>query len=80
MGQHAGGPVSLEMSHRLPLLCALNGACTMWLEPWSGAQGLSLLCELLYFAVQKAHFCAQMFEGKITVHIIHGYNDWLPWV
>lgn len=27
VGQHAGGPVSLEMSHRLPLLCAPNGAC-----------------------------------------------------
>ena len=28
----------------------------------------------------NAHFFAQIFEGKIRVHLIYGYNDYIPWV
>ena len=30
-----------------------------------------------YFAVYNAHFFAQIFEGKIRMHIIHGYNEYI---
>ena len=32
-----------------------------------------------YFAMYNACFFAQIFEGKIRMHIIHGYNDYIPW-
>ena len=30
--------------------------------------------DLLYFAVHNVHLFAQIFEGKIRMHILHGYN------
>lgn len=33
-----------------------------------------------YFAMYNVHFFVQIFEGKIRVHIVHGYNDYIPWV
>ena len=36
---------------------------------------ISFTSTYLYFAVYNAHFfLVQIFEGKIRVHIIHGYN------
>ena len=35
---------------------------------------------ILYFAMYNAHFFAQIFEGKIRMLIIHGYNDYIPGV
>ena len=33
-----------------------------------------------YFAVYDVPFFAQISEGKIRVHIIHGCYDYMPWV
>ena len=38
------------------------------------------LDSILYFAVYNAHFLSQFFEGKIRMCIIHGCNDYIPWV
>ena len=32
-----------------------------------------------YFAVHNVHFFAQLFEVKIRMWLIHGYNDNLLW-
>ena len=36
--------------------------------------------ELTYFGMYNTYFFAQIFEGKIRMNIIHGYNDYIPWV
>ena len=36
--------------------------------------------EVPYFAMYNAHFFAQIFEGKIRMHTVYGYNDYMPWV
>ena len=32
---------------------------------------------ILYFAMYIAHFSAHIFEGKIRMHLIHGYSDYI---
>ena len=42
--------------------------------------GAGIRQTLLYIAMHDVHFFAQISEGKIRMRIIHGYNDYIPWV